>query len=351
MKRIIFLLIGMLAFMTCQDEDEFIPFSFEEDTPNPEWKTYLKGYEIEHIADAGNYLWLTNEKDVMKFDKNTGNAVYYSLDNIETSPDYRITSITCSENGLPWVGITYTGILKMNEDKQWIVLPPVPEPKFVNVGDILIADTDIVWTWMNTPFSISISVGGTFSTALEEMETILVRYQGSTVDTFTIDNPISSLAEDNDGNLWIGEWNWTTSTLVKYDGENWTTFDCPQFGNGLKVIGDIAFDESGNIWMFGTFGLIDSTSVLLQFNGSEWQVYDLPVEYTWIRSLTLQDDEVIWLGTTNGLMKFNDSQWTVYQFEYLKLPSNDVNSIVIDANGTKWIGTDNGLAAFNENSL
>ena len=351
MKRIIFLLIGMLAFIACQDEDEFIPFPFEENTTNPEWKTYLKGYEIEHLADAGNYLWLTNEKDVIKFYKNTGNAVYFNLDNIETPPDYRITSIACTENGLPWVGVDYTGVLKMNEDKQWIVLPPVPEPKFVNVGDILIADTDTVWTWMNTNTPFSISLGGTFSTALEEMETILVRYQGNSVETFTIDKPISSLTEDNDGNLWIGEWNWTTSTLVKYDGENWTTFNCPQeLGPSPKSFTEITFDELGNFWMAGHFGIMGGDN-LIKFNGTEWQTYALPEPSTGIYSLAHQDDGVIWLGTNNGLMKFSDLQWTVYQFEYLKLPSNKVNSIVIDADGTKWIGTDNGLAAFNENSL
>ena len=327
-KILLFMFLGLLLSVSAQ-------------TTNPKWKTYLEGYEIEHIADAGNYLWLANDTEVIKFDKITGNAIYYGLDGIEISPYYPISSIACAEDGLPWIGVGYNGLLKMNEDEQWIVLP-VPNSENYVVGDILMTETGTLWTWLVTPFSSSSEV----------MENILVRYQGNTVDIFTINNLISSIAEDKDGNLWIGEGDWIASNLVIYDGENWTTFYCPQFGYFPSVIRDIAFDESGNIWLVGTFGIMGgTTSILLQYNGSEWQIYDLPIEYTFRRSFALEDDGEIWLGTNNGLIKFSNYQWTVYNTENSELTTNHINSIVVDQNGTKWMGTDQGLAAFNENGL
>jgi len=330
MKRIIllFMFLGLIVYVNAQN------------TTNPEWKTYLEGYEIEHIADAGNYLWLTNGSQVIKFDKNTGSAIFYSLDGIETSPDYGITSITCNENGLPWIGVYRIGVLKLNEDEQWTALP-VPDSEFNYVGDILITDTDTVWTWMSTP------VGS-----------ILVRYQENTVDTFTEDYVITSLAQDKDGNLWIGKMggivNGYYEPLVKFDGENWRTFNAPlELGHTPMWIGEIIFDDLGNLWMAGKFGVgIDShEEKLLKFDGTVWEVYELPPVGGWINSVALQDNSIIWLVTTRGLMKFSTSQWTAYDTENSDLPTDDINSLVVDDDGTKWLGTENGVVAFNENGL
>ena len=328
-KILLFMFLGLLVYVNAQT------------TTNPKWKTYLEGYEIEHIADAGNYLWMTNGTGVIKFDKTTGSAIFYSLDGIEISPDYPINSIACAEDGLPWIGVGYNGLLKMNEDEQWTVLP-VPESENYVGGNILFTDTDTMWANMIIRYSnSSFDIGS-----------ILVRNQGTIVDIFTRDNLIFSLGKDKDGNLWIGEGDWIASNLVKYDGEHWTNFYCPQFGYFPSVIRDIAFDESGNIWLVGTFGIMGgTTSILLQYNGSEWQIYDLPIEYTYRRSFALEDNGVIWLGTNNGLMKFSNYQWTVYNNENSEVTSNHINSIVIDRNGTKWIGIDQGLVAFNENGL
>ena len=351
MKRIILFAITFLAgIWTVRGQN------------HAEWATYLEGYEIIDIAVAGDYLWLTDGKEVIKFDKNTAAVEFYSLDDIEKSPDYAITSIACAKNGLPWFAATTVGILKMDEDDKWILHSQVNDSQSDLATHIFISDNDAVWTWRTFPVHDKTPgpLGSIF--AGFEGNRILTRYEGNQVDTFKLDGRISSVAEDKDGNLWISEWVWdSTNTgilppspfaaLVKYDGENWTTHYCPEEYVGTPWnLHDITFDETGNIWMGGGYGLLGGRSRLIQFNQSDWQVYDLPEDARWMTSLALQEDGVIWIGSSDiGLMKFRNSQWTVYDTEHSEPHSGDINCIFIDEDGTKWIGTGNGLAAFNEN--
>jgi streptogramin lyase len=201
-------------------------------------------------------------------------------------------------------------------------------------------------------------MGSRYYTSFEDMETILVKYQGNTVETFTTTNLISSLAKDKEGNLWIGELNVPENDhyepLVKYDGENWRTFNAPlQLGHTPMWIGEIIFDDLGNLWMAGKFGVgIDShEEKLLKFDGTVWEVYELPPVGGWINSVALQDNSIIWLVTTRGLMKFSTSQWTAYDTENSDLPTYDINSLVVDDDGTKWLGTENGVVAFKDIGL
>lgn len=325
-----------------------------------EWATYLEGYEITEIDAAGDNLWLTDGKEVIKFDRNTAVAVFYGLDDIEKSPDYVITSIKCDNNRLPWIAVTSVGLLKMDEHENWILHSPVSDAHSDLATHIFISDNDVVWTWTTTPVHDPL---GSFWTGYEGNR-ILTRYEGNQVDTFQLEGRISSVAEDKDGNLWIAEWeNDTTYTgdllfspfaaIVKYDGQNWTTYYLPEeYVWTPSRLTDITFDESGNIWVDGSFGLLDGRSKLVQFNQSDWQVFELPEDAHWMTSLALQDNGAIWMGSSSiGLMKFRNSQWTVYDTEHSEPNSEDIYCIFIDENETKWIGTGNGLAAYNENGF
>ncbi len=254
MKRIILLhwFIGLLVSVSAQN------------TTNSEWATYLKGYEITDIADACSHLWLSNGKDLFKFDKNTKFDDYSDFDEFDMSPNYLITSIACSEDGLPCIGVTYVGILKMNADGKWVLLPPVNEQQLQNWGNVilLLSDNDLVWTAI---FSLVVQ------------QPILVKYQANDVTTFIFESPISSLAKDKYANIWIGKWDGGYfeehdhyESLVKYDGENWTTFSSPlELGPPPMRIQEITFTEAGNIWMVVYFGLLDNgENKLIKFDYS-----------------------------------------------------------------------------------
>ncbi len=51
------------------------------------------------------------------------------------------------------------------------------------------------------------------------------------------------------------------------------------------------------------------------------------------------------LATDAGLARFDGATWTVYTAT-LSLPSNDVRSLTVDVNDVLWVGTTTGLARF-----
>ena len=305
---------------------------------NPGWATYLEGYRITDIGDAGEYLWLCSNEDlhgseIIQFEKASGSVIHYGYDILGISSEYSITSIKCDKNDLPWAVGTFSGILRMTEDNKWILIPS-PFGTFSSSQwsrEILIADNGVVWTYSNDT---------------------LFRYNGDSFNTFGANGNILSLAEDKERNKWMGiELGGYARGLAKFDGKNWTTIYFYPSNGERPFLHDITFDELSNIWMVGTFFDVSSLSVadkLVKFDYSAYQVYDPPSNIHFgITSPALQGDGVCWLGTDKGLMKFNDSQWTVFNTDNSGLPSNDVHSVVVDNDGTKWIGTGNGLAKFN----
>jgi len=58
-------------------------------------------------------------------------------------------------------------------------------------------------------------------------------------------NWVSSLAIDEQGNLWIG----TGGGLAKFDGETWTAYDTSNSGLPDNWIWSLAIDRQGNIWI------------------------------------------------------------------------------------------------------
>jgi|GEM_PF-2073354 len=335
MKHTILLVmfLGLLASVSAQN------------TQNAEWTTYLEGYQISQIADAGAYLWLCSykvdqdeyswratDREIIRFEKATGTAIHFGSEILGISNDDFIRSIKCDKNGMPWASGDFDGILRMTMDNEWILTP-----SFVKGGwkhEILVADDGVIWA---------------------TSDDVLVRYEGDEVDTFTANGLIISLAEDKDGNIWMGTsegFKLINDNLVKFDGESQTMYSSSPTGLAPMVFLQIIPDEKGNKWMAGSFGFIwlFGGNKLIKFDDFDWQVYDLPME-TLITSIALQDDSIVWLGTDYGLLSFSNSRWTIFNIENSDLPSNEIYSVVNDENGIKWLGTDVGLVSLklNEN--
>lgn len=321
MKRVIllFVFLGILMSGSAQN------------TKNEEWKTYMEGTSIDDIADAGDDLWLISDSGtkLIKFAKKSGSLEVFDYQCFNFRLNDRISNVECDNNGLPWAIGYFQGILRMTEENQWDLIPSFVEEGWMH--KILVADNGVVWS---------------------TSDDILIRHNGEELDTFRANGLIMSLAKDHNGDIWMGTSNGFQllyDGLVKFNGENLTIYNSSPTGLSPMVFLNIVFDEQGNKWMSGSLGFISlfGGNKLIRFNEAEWSVYDLPVE-TFINSLALQYDNVLWLGTYDGLMRFSNSQWTVFNTENSELPSNNIRSVVVDKNGTKWLATDYGLVAFKE---
>ncbi|MFC2131925.1 T9SS type A sorting domain-containing protein, partial [Bacteroidota bacterium] len=159
---------------------------------------------------------------------------------------------------------------------------------------------------------------------------------------------ISCLAIDDKGDKWIG----TSGGLVKYDGENWTTYDNTNSDLPDDYVRCITIDSNGDKWI-GT-----GQSILLEiwygglakFDDINWTVYTTTNSGLWsdfISCLAIDNKGDKWIGTLNGIVKYDGLNWTNYDNTNSGLPHDHVKCITIDSNGDKWIGTYyDGLAIF-----
>ncbi len=205
----------------------------------------------------------------------------------------RLTSVAVSHAGAVWVGYDGNGLASF-DGTRW------QEYK---------RDSD--WHWYTTGNSgipsdrvYDVAVEPNSSTVWVGTATGLAAFDGTTWSVFNTsnsplpDNAINVIAIDDSNHKWIG----TSNGLAKFDGSQWTVYTHENSGLSSNYIQDIAFDDSGNVWIATT----------------TWDRYGL-----------------------GGLVKFNrtTNTWTVYRTENSGLPTNDLLSVAIDAEGNRWIGT------------
>jgi len=97
----------------------------------------------------------------------------------------------------------------------------------------------------------------------------------------------------------------------------------------------IVQDKAGSIW-FGTLG-----KGLFRYKDEKLENFDQKdgLPNNWIYSLTVGDDNKLWIGTSHGLCTFNEGHFQSFPLDI----ATTVNSILIDPMNAIWLATTNGL--------
>jgi len=150
---------------------------------------------------------------------------------------------------------------------------------------------------------------------------------------------IVSLTGDKWGNVWVGT---EDNGLWKYDrtlqiGKRWKQFTSKN-GLGGDSCYSLACDRRGRIWA-GT--LNNGVSV---YNGHEWKTYGAvngPLGNHIVSIACSPIDGDVWLASELGLTRYSLSEdsWHYYT-QSDGLPSNQINSIAFDSDGTLYAGSD-----------
>jgi ligand-binding sensor domain-containing protein len=154
-----------------------------------------------------------------------------------------------------------------------------------------------------------------------------------TISHGLVDDQVTSLYEDDQGNMWIG----TTAGLSVFNGSSFTNYT---IDDGLlsNEINSIIQDRDGTMWVATSNGinvLIDDTwYYLIVFGG--YETY----------SLAETADEDILVGIMGeGVYRYDLSENEVYGFyvDFTCAPCNIPYAILRDSENTIWVGTDDGL--------
>ena len=139
----------------------------------------------------------------------------------------------------------------------------------------------------------------------------------------------------------------TQSGLARWDSENWRIFT-KRDGLSSLTIQAIADDGDGNLWVGTQAGglnrLRDGQCTAFRKQEKE----GLPSDE--ISSLYLDEQGVLWIGTSIGLARFHEGKWTRYSTRE-GLISNNIGYLLEDAEGYLWIGSKAGLMRISKLAL
>ena len=180
------------------------------------------------------------------------------------------------------------------------------------------------------------------------------RFDGQNFSQITVANglcndEINTIAEDEEGNIWLG----TSNGLCKYDGAGFTHVPIP-FQDTTSVwldqvypvinpnaVHSIIQDKKGNYWI-GTGGggayRYDGenfTSIL----ADEGTKYEDSLYHNWIPDIAEDQEGNIWFASMSygGLNRFDGHTYTKY-LQKDGLSDDMVRKIFVDKNGKVWLG-------------
>ena len=147
-----------------------------------------------------------------------------------------------------------------------------------------------------------------------------------------------SLFQDSKGYLWIGSGSQGVpgNGVSRYDGKQFEVFtvDTPSVSEKMT---SIAETRDGMLWFGSKSGLFQLGETHLIPVGLEGEFSDANID-------ALQaDEEVLWVGTDKGLVKIHQGAQQSFTVDH-GLPHNKVLDLDLDSERRLWIGTQEGVA-------
>jgi ligand-binding sensor domain-containing protein/signal transduction histidine kinase len=154
---------------------------------------------------------------------------------------------------------------------------------------------------------------------------------------------IFALFEDHNQQLWAG----TQNGLARWNGQDWKLFTTRD-GLSENVVRAIAEDADGNLWV-GT----ENHGLNFFKDGKfiSYQATENGLPGNDISCLYADKDGVLWVGTAgHGLARFQNGKWTRYSTAK-GLASDSISYLIEDDAGYLWLGSNMGLMRIQKKSL
>ncbi len=305
--------------------EHFISFLENDGLVNPQvWAIH---------EDKAGKVWLGTEKGLSVMDpaKGRGSFVNYNFDK-NFIPD-KIRFIREDSNRNVWIGTDGSGILYFNSRTGRFDNPTI---EFLTYG--LFPGRQLIVTAFEIDKEDNLWFGTT--DGLSYFETKTRKGQRLTQAYGLAGNEISSLMLDSKGILWVGArgrgLSMIADTLIK-------RIEIPEVFTPLCM----AEDKNGNIWI-GTESngvlVYNRDSIILSLRESSGLLAD------YITSVSVDENNNIYIGTNRGLNKYVQSENKIYTFTrkngFTGIEAKN-NAAFRDSKGKMWFGTVNGVMVYN----
>lgn len=319
---------------------------------------------ITSIAEGpDDIIWIgTWGKGLIKFNKKNSKTEHFSYrsSNSVNFNSNRVKSIAVDQN-IVWVGTIGAGLYKVTCSDQSYSFENYT---FNKRNDKSISDNQVVSIykdrlgdlWIGT-YSGGLNYLSKKNQALNPSSAEFIRYQNSASEYKSLSgNFVTSIIEDNRGNIWIGTFSGGINKLDLFT-KTFTRFvHDPNIANSISKndILSLYEDQSGIIWIGSHLGkglnkLERATEKFKQVNKSFNSKNGLNDDVVW--ALMEDENSVLWIGTyKGGLIKW-DRKRNIFTYIKNNAEFNHIRVICEDENGNLLIGTySGGLFIFDKNS-
>lgn len=305
---------------------------------NPQDPTSIAGNDIRHIfVDASGVFWISIRRGgVSIFNLQSNKFDHHKFVNNESGglSDRQILSVFQDKAGDMWIGTLVGGMNRISPDGKFLYY----QWDAKNSGSL--AHPEVRSTMQSKDGNIWLASNRSLQ-RLDTSNNQFVTYNYNySIDQSISDDRISILFEDMEGLFWLGT---RENGLIQFH-RNETRFEGapnPHSKKYANVINDILDASRKFLWVATEAGLFkfDKRSKTFQYieQASKHSINDMEPG----------ENGSLWLATTQGLLKFNTRNATTTAYTKRNgLPSNQLNSLVLDNEGFLWIGTTRGLSKF-----
>lgn len=308
--------------------------------------------------DKEGFLWLATRNGVMKFKDGS----FTSDPRLRSLSNSAILSLMIDSKNNIWIGTLGEGLFMLSGEK----LTYFDRSSGLDNNSVrsLLEDSEGN-IWIGTTLGVNLYSNGTFSKPgitdknlgffvndmIEDPFGALwiasdigliksFRDQIEILDQTTglVDNNVQSLAFDNEGSLWMGNYRRGISRLKDGKFKNYGVLE----GLSNEII-NIAYHENEVIWIGTDYGLS-------KLENEEITSYSLGRGYqkNRVRDILRDSKGNLWICTYDGLVLFKNGRVVRRYYQKNGLSNNKLRVIEEDASGNIWIGTGKGLNRFKD---
>ena len=311
-------------------------------------------YVYDLLQDQLGFLWFATDDGLNRFDGYEFKVFRNDPNDKNSISDNSIWTLTEDHAGKIWMG-TKNGFVNcydpvLDKFTYWQIKSDITKENPITT--IYIDSKDSIWigTYRSGVYKLNPATGKTDHW-----------YHNPNDSTTISNNYISSIIEDESGNIWIATFNGLNKFNPKISStkfEHYFKSNTTLTDNLIWAITQSGFDKN-KIWVGTAGGLtkIDTeTESFTQVQIPNPDNLQFGTSTAFILEDIVDGERVVWTNSYAGLIRHNITKNVFNRFVYDKddpqsIVSNQINNIIKDRSGVLWIATHNGLSYFSDKNI
>ncbi|HKB45348.1 MAG TPA: two-component regulator propeller domain-containing protein, partial [Chitinophagaceae bacterium] len=307
-------------------------------------KDGLPGAEVHSIlTDKLGYLWIGTVNGLTRYDGYEFKRFYYNPNDTASIHGLNVWSLFEDRKGEIWVGSApsflnvYNPIFKTFRQYDFTHLINHPANIELGIGVMCEDNNGRIYFGINTNYGDAISPALLYK---DEKDDKLKRFNSP--DSLPIQN-VYRITKDKAGNIWFLSYSGLFEINVKGKLSKIHSMD-NSFNAGQEYPTDIRFDKGSHLWLVTNknrlFDFIPETGTYKIWFSNE--LYTAADNNNFYRTIIMDRDDNIWMGTNKGIQFFNrkTGQFSAFNNGIKKeLEHTPVGDLCFDSFGTLWIGS------------